>query len=340
MLRVLVTGSRDWPDPIDVSTALDEAWACSGGFMVLVHGDCPTGADSQAESWAVWMRSHGYLVKSDHHPADWKQFKKRAGFIRNAEMVKLGADRCLAFIYNESNGATHTRDLAKKAGIPTETFIKGTSMGNAIDRTPVLKPRPYRRVNDELTLRDIRIIYKNFAGRGGKFNAEGKRNFGIPLEEAQAIALHEAGWAVKERIKESGDHMYHLPVTVKMDGRRPPKIFLITMSENRRAQMTEENTFLVDDLEFDRIDVTLRPFNYDVNGNLGVAAYLKIFMGALHEDELELEYAHIPIDGQDAPRALELERAIDAQVEHDSGWIQDEEDDFKAIEAAQKALDE
>jgi hypothetical protein len=338
LIRVLVTGSRDWPDPIDVSTALDEAWAYSGGFMVLVHGDCPTGADSQAESWAVWMRSRGYSVKSERHPADWKQFKKRAGFIRNAEMVKLGADRCYAFINNGSNGATHTRDLAKKAGIPTETFIEGTSMSSAIDRTPVLRPQPYKRVNGELTFRDIRIIFKNVEGRKAKFNENGKRSFGIPLEEDQAIALHEAGWAVKERIKESGEHMYHLPVTVKMDGRRPPKIFLITMSKNRRVQLNESTAFLVDDLEFDRIDVTISPFNYDVNGNVGVAAYLKIFMGALHEDELELEYAHIPIEEEPDSKTLQLESAIDAQVEEDSGWIQD--DDVKAIEAAQKALEE
>ena len=340
LLRVLVTGSRNWLDPLAVSRALDEAWALSGGFMILVHGDCPTGADAQAESWAVWMRSRGYSVKSEKYPADWKRFKKRAGFIRNAEMVKLGADLCLAFIYNGSNGASHTRDLAKKAGIPTQTFIEGTFMGNAIDRTPILKPRPYRRVQEEVTFRDIRIMWRNFEGREQQFNTAGKRNFAIPLEEDLAVELWEKGWNVKEKIQDDGTHLFHLAVTVKMDGRKPPRIFLITMSKMRRTQLDASTAMLVDVAEFERIDVTLRPFNWDVNGKQGVSAYLKLFMGTLHEDELEQEYSHIPIEGA-APDTLELENVIDAQVEADTGWQEaDDEDDTKAIEAAQRALTE
>src|SRR4051812_28874215 len=90
--------------------------------MVLVHGACPKGADKYAEQWAQDMISHGFTIDIERHPADWERFKGAAGYRRNAEMVKRGADICLAFIHNNSNGASRTLELAKNAGIWCEEF--------------------------------------------------------------------------------------------------------------------------------------------------------------------------------------------------------------------------
>ncbi|MEU6342184.1 SLOG family protein [Streptomyces sp. NPDC046977] len=115
--RILVTGSRDWNQMDIVHGAL--ATACFQNVpAVIVHGACPSGADAIA-SW--WVRGHRIIgLTEERHPADWRpggRFDRAAGFRRNAHMVALGADVCLAFIRNGSNGASHTAALAEQAGI-------------------------------------------------------------------------------------------------------------------------------------------------------------------------------------------------------------------------------
>lgn len=124
--RVLVTGSRTWEDERTIwhaiaSAVLDNASAAAP--VVLVHGACPRGADAHAAAWAALAAADSRRpVAVEAHPADWDQHGKAAGFRRNAEMVRLGADICLAFIKDGSRGATHTADLAQKAGIPVRRF--------------------------------------------------------------------------------------------------------------------------------------------------------------------------------------------------------------------------
>lgn len=109
--RILITGSRTWDDANVILEAIDEH---GGDYAVVVSGHCPLGADAMAEDAAEALGMDVEL-----HPADWNQHGKRAGFLRNAEMVNLGADVCLAFIRDDSKGATMTANLAQKAGIPT-----------------------------------------------------------------------------------------------------------------------------------------------------------------------------------------------------------------------------
>ena len=111
-MRILVTGSRNWTDFSTIQNRLMEipgsAYPTTSD-TTLVSGACPTGADAMAEQVAVHV---GWIV--ERHPADWNKHGKKAGFLRNAEMVNLGADLCLAFILDGSKGATHTANLAEK----------------------------------------------------------------------------------------------------------------------------------------------------------------------------------------------------------------------------------
>ena len=139
-MRVLVTGSRDWTDQLTIYRALLEHvvmphwekgydrdghvvdWVMPSDF-VLVHGHCPTGADAIADDWVI-----GHDRLAERHPAQWidahGHYNRGAGFRRNTHMVYLGADLCLAFILNNSKGATHTANLAEKAGIRTIRYTE------------------------------------------------------------------------------------------------------------------------------------------------------------------------------------------------------------------------
>lgn len=120
MKRLLVTGSRNWDDVTTIKLALNHAVNYLDDQVTLVHGACPTGADDIADD----LFTYANLGPVETHPADWDTHGKRAGFLRNSLMVDLGADLCLAFIKNESRGATMTANLAEKAGIRTWRYTK------------------------------------------------------------------------------------------------------------------------------------------------------------------------------------------------------------------------
>jgi hypothetical protein len=127
---ILVTGSRDYADRRAVWHGLSDRLIKHGPF-ILRHGACPTGADWMAHEWWV-VRGQRAGVIEDPHPADWKTHGKPAGFIRNAEMVALGADEALAFFADgaPNKGTQHTVDLATRAGIPVFAWGNFTGGGS------------------------------------------------------------------------------------------------------------------------------------------------------------------------------------------------------------------
>ncbi len=113
MRRVIVTGARNWPDPDAVRAALDIQ--LSAGEFVLVHGECPTGADAHATQW--WI-DRGHPGKLERHPADWRHHGRAAGPIRNQQMVDAGADLVLAFPLASSRGTIDCVRRARRAAVP------------------------------------------------------------------------------------------------------------------------------------------------------------------------------------------------------------------------------
>lgn len=115
MARILITGSRHWTDKEAIRSAIldvDNWGHIDWDEVVIVHGDCPTGADALAQEIAEELN-----ITTDRHPADWSLGKK-AGPLRNQEMVDLGAFVCLAFPLPDSRGTVDCIRRAKNAGIP------------------------------------------------------------------------------------------------------------------------------------------------------------------------------------------------------------------------------
>lgn len=118
-MRILITGSRFWGDAQTIRDAIALAIADTDGPVTIVHGGA-RGADQLAAALATTFGPH---VTTEKWAADWDRHRKRAGVVRNQEMVDAGADVLLAFPLHLSAGPSiGTRDCirrAKAAGIPT-----------------------------------------------------------------------------------------------------------------------------------------------------------------------------------------------------------------------------
>ena len=328
-MRVLVTGSRDWDRPGLVHLKLEEMFSLAveaGEVLTVVHGACPTGADAHADAWARRLRGQGLAVEIEDYPADWKgPRKKGAGYARNAEMVKLGADRCLAFILDESQGSTHCSDLAEEAGIET-TIFRRTSVPTETQGALALRPQPKALARRSVELRGVQITYRNFEGRQELYNNLGDRNFHIVLDEPSANILESEGYNVKRKPpkEEGGDWFFTLKVKVNFKG-RPPTVALISKTKQTRNSLDESLVMLADHADFESIDLEISPYDWKLKtGETGRTAYLQTFYGVLYESPLDQLYAQYVEEGTD-PNVLEDIGMDEFEILDDSDWQQEGE---------------
>ena len=127
-----------------------------------------------------------------------------------------------------------------------------------------------------LQINDARIIYRNFEGRGDKFNREGDRNFAIRIFDA-AIAdeLIAEGWNVKKKPSRDEDDdvpFMFLPVKLKFND-RGPNIYL--ESGRARTKLSENTVNCLDNIDILSVSLDVRPYDWDVNGKTGRTAYLQ-----------------------------------------------------------------
>lgn len=108
-MLVLVCGGRDYTDRAALKSVLDAIHE-DQGIEVLITG-AASGADYLAETWARTAR-----VPYVGHPAKWEQLGKKAGIIRNNEMLfRWKPDLVVAF--PGGKGTTHMVASARSLNV-------------------------------------------------------------------------------------------------------------------------------------------------------------------------------------------------------------------------------
>lgn len=132
---------------------------------------------------------------------------------------------------------------------------------------------------DPIIIEGARIKFKNFAGEARQYNPAGQRNFVLCLPDELAQQLTAEGWNVKwkpGRHPEDPDEA-QLVVKVKYnesgdDHSRDPIAYLI--QGRRKIALDGRTVATLDRLAPLNIDLVVRPYVWDINGNVGITAYL------------------------------------------------------------------
>lgn len=146
-----------------------------------------------------------------------------------------------------------------------------------------------------LNIEDANIlpgVFRNFRGEARTYNAEGKRNFSVIIDDDGVIeALLADDWPVRlMKVREEGvepDSM--LKVNVNFKSEQPPKVMLITQS--RQTYLDEEAIGELDFAEVINADMVLNGWRYEIGGTSGVSAYLEALYITIREDAFAGKYS-------------------------------------------------
>jgi hypothetical protein len=109
-MKIAIIGSRNFSDWGLVASTLEPYL----GKVTLVISGGAKGADFLGERWAKLNDIETLIF-----PADWDKFGKRAGYLRNTDIIK-NCDLCIAFWDSVSRGTSHSISLCNKYNKPVE----------------------------------------------------------------------------------------------------------------------------------------------------------------------------------------------------------------------------
>ena len=148
--------------------------------------------------------------------------------------------------------------------------------------------------NGNITIENARLLFRNFAGKEGPYNAAGSRNFNVVLNPEDAEVMKQQGWNVRylQPRDPEDEPLPILKVKVNMDGDYPPQIFQITSAGKTR--LNKDTVANLDWAEFQNVDLVISPYHYEIHGRTGITAYLKALYATIVEDDLAAKYYDMP----------------------------------------------
>ena len=153
---------------------------------------------------------------------------------------------------------------------------------------------------ENITIENAQLLggsFKNFSGRPGKYNPPGRRTFCVIIPEESVDALVEEGWNIKtlNPRDEEDDPRHYIQVRVNY-GEISPNIYIVT--GKKKTQLCNETVGELDFVEMANVDLIIRPYIWDRDGETGVTAYVKTMYVTVVEDQFASKYNY---DDEEVP---------------------------------------
>ena len=158
---------------------------------------------------------------------------------------------------------------------------------------------------ENIKIENARIVFRNLSGKPDKYNPRGgKRSFSVVIEDPEfANELKREGWNIKQfnQSPDSDEEPAHF-ISVKVSYNNiPPHIYLCT-SKNKTL-LNEDTVGQLDYADISNVDIVITPYQYEMNGESGISAYVKTMYVTVVEDEFASKYEYDDLDDEEIPFA-------------------------------------
>lgn len=146
---------------------------------------------------------------------------------------------------------------------------------------------------NNINIEGAMIIWKNFSGERDKFNP-GKRGFSVVIDDTvMADELRQEGWNIKDRPLQEGadDSEQEWTLPVKLNMNRYTQVWLIV--GNHKTLLDEDTVSQLDVVDIVNCDISIRPYEWEMNGRTGITAYVDSMYVTIRENKFAEKYADL-----------------------------------------------